>query len=203
VLLVAVGAVLVLDPSLLVHQVHLGTAPSWSQLIFALSVAMVAYTGIETVSNMAEEARDPARDVPKAVNLVLVAVLAVYAGISVVALSALPVTVDAHGHYMTALGTTYEADRTHRLIVLLYASGNPFSPVNLVKDLVPATGADVSGQHESVDGNACLECHTSFRAISGGTGQFGSGEFHNGVRFLRFRQKHLYFHRQEYVVNVL
>ena len=31
-------------------------APSWTQLIFALSVAMVAYTGIETVSNMAEEA---------------------------------------------------------------------------------------------------------------------------------------------------
>jgi APA family basic amino acid/polyamine antiporter len=110
VLLVAVGAVLVLSPSLLVHQVHLGTAPSWSQLVFALSVAMVAYTGIETVSNMAEEARDPATDVPKAVNLVLVAVLAVYAGISVVALSALPVTAGAQGHFTTALGTTYEAD---------------------------------------------------------------------------------------------
>ena len=63
-------------------------------------------------------------------------------------------------------GTTYEADKTHRLIVLLYASGNPFSPINLVKDLVPATGADVTGQHETVDGNACLECHTSFRAIT-------------------------------------
>lgn len=83
----------------------------------------------------------------------------------------------------TTAGTTYEADKAHRLIILLYASGNPFSPINLVKDLVPATGADVSGQHESVDGNACLECHTSFRAISGGTGQFGSGEFHNGVRY--------------------
>jgi basic amino acid/polyamine antiporter, APA family len=110
VLLVIVGAVLVLNPSLLVHQVHLGTAPSWSQLVFALSVAMVAYTGIETVSNMAEEAREPDRDVPKAVNLVLIAVLAVYAGISVVALSALPVTGDGHGHFATALGTTYEAD---------------------------------------------------------------------------------------------
>src|SRR3954447_15190582 len=94
VLLVLLGAVLVLDPSLLVSQVHLGTAPSWSQLIFALSVAMVAYTGIETVSNMAEEAREPDHDVPKAVNLVLIAVLGVYAGISVVALSALPVTQD-------------------------------------------------------------------------------------------------------------
>jgi APA family basic amino acid/polyamine antiporter len=110
VLLVAVGAVLVLNPSLLVNQVHLGTAPSWSQLVFALSVAMVAYTGIETVSNMAEEAREPDRDIPKAVNLVLIAVLAVYAGISVVALSALPVTQDAHGHFATALGTRYEAD---------------------------------------------------------------------------------------------
>jgi APA family basic amino acid/polyamine antiporter len=105
VLLVAIGAVLVLHPALLVHQVHLGTTPTWSQVIFALSVAMVAYTGIETVSNMAEEARDPGRDIPRAVNRVLIAVLVIYAGISVVALSALPVH---HGH--TALGTTYEND---------------------------------------------------------------------------------------------
>jgi basic amino acid/polyamine antiporter, APA family len=109
VLLVGLGLVLVFNPSLLVHQVHLGTAPSWSQLIFALSVAMVAYTGIETVSNMAEEAKDPGHDIPKAVNLVLIAVLGVYAGISVVALSALPVVQHA-GHYTTQLGTTFEND---------------------------------------------------------------------------------------------
>src|SRR5438876_11746092 len=41
-LLVAIGFVVILNPSLLVDQVHLGSAPSWSQLIFALSVAMVA-----------------------------------------------------------------------------------------------------------------------------------------------------------------
>jgi APA family basic amino acid/polyamine antiporter len=110
VLLVVVGCVLVLDPALLVHQVHLGVAPTWTQLVFALSVAMVAYTGIETVSNMAEEAKDPGHDVPKSVNLVLFAVLGVYAGISVVALSALPVTQDAHGHYSTLLGTQFESD---------------------------------------------------------------------------------------------
>jgi APA family basic amino acid/polyamine antiporter len=105
VLIVVLGLVLVFDPSLLLHQVHPGASPTWSELIFALSVAMVAYTGIETVSNMAEEARDPGRDVPRAVNLVLIAVLAVYAGISVVALSALPVV---HGH--TALGDRYAND---------------------------------------------------------------------------------------------
>ena len=104
-LVVLLGAVLVLNPTLLVHQVHLGTAPSLSQLIFALSIAMLAYTGIETVSNMAEEAQDPGNDVPRAVNFVLIAVLTVYMGISVIALSALPVT-HVGGHYQTLLGTT-------------------------------------------------------------------------------------------------
>src|SRR5207302_10417967 len=79
-LIIVVGAVFVLNPSLLVRQVHLGTVPTYGHLIFALSLAMLAYTGIETVSNMAEEARDPGRDVPRAVNLILIAVLGVYAG---------------------------------------------------------------------------------------------------------------------------
>src|SRR3954447_23013523 len=65
VLLVVLGAILVFNPSVLVNQVHLGTAPSFRELVFALSISMVAYTGIETVSNMAEEARDPDRDVPR------------------------------------------------------------------------------------------------------------------------------------------
>ncbi len=107
VLLVAVGAVLVLDPSLLIHQVHLGKVPSWHELIFALSLAMLAYTGIETVSNMAEEARDPGKQVPKAVNLVVLAVLGVYLGISMIALSALPVLHHGVG-YSHALGETYK-----------------------------------------------------------------------------------------------
>ncbi len=103
VLIICIGAVLVLNPSLLVHQVELGSTPTYSHLIFALSLAMLAYTGIETVSNMAEEAVDPGRDVPRAVNYILVAVLGVYAGMTIVALSALPVL--GHGsHAYTLLG---------------------------------------------------------------------------------------------------
>src|ERR1700758_3796423 len=105
VLIICIGAVLVLNPSLLVHQVELGSTPSYSHLIFALSLAMLAYTGIETVSNMAEEAVDPGRDVPRAVNYILIAVLGVYAGMTVVALSALPVI--GHGaNAYTLLGQT-------------------------------------------------------------------------------------------------
>lgn len=105
-LLVGIGIVLVLDPSLLIGQVHLGVAPSWSEVIFALSLAMLAYTGIETVSNMAEESKDPGRDVPKAVNLVVIAVLGLYAGISIVALSALPIIHHGVG-YSAELGKFY------------------------------------------------------------------------------------------------
>jgi len=118
--LVALGAILVLHPSVLVDQVHLGVAPSFSQLIFAVSISMLAYTGIETVSNMAEEARDPGEQVPKAVNLVLIAVLGIYAGISIVALSALPVTQDAAGHYSTQLGTTYANDPVLGIVAALH-----------------------------------------------------------------------------------
>jgi basic amino acid/polyamine antiporter, APA family len=122
ILLVGLGAVLVLSPSLLIHQVHLGIAPSWKELIFALSLAMLAYTGIETVANMAEESKDPGVQVPKAVNFVVLAVLGVYAGISVVALSALPVVHHGVGYsaelkqsfstpgYATALGHFFEND---------------------------------------------------------------------------------------------
>ncbi|HUB73586.1 MAG TPA: universal stress protein [Solirubrobacteraceae bacterium] len=121
-LLVGLGFVLVLNPKLLVDQVHLGVAPTWTRLIFALSVAMVAYTGIETVSNMAEEAKDPGEDVPRAVNRVVIAVLGVYAGISVVALSALPVVKHA-GHYATQLGTTYENDPVLGIVTRLGLHG--------------------------------------------------------------------------------
>ncbi len=103
ILIICIGVVFVLNPSLLVNQVDLGSTPTYSHLIFALSLAMLAYTGIETVSNMAEEARDPGRDVPKAVNLILIAVLGVYAGMTVVALSALPVIGHGAGAY-TLLG---------------------------------------------------------------------------------------------------
>jgi APA family basic amino acid/polyamine antiporter len=140
VLLVAVGAFLILDPGLLIHQVHLGVAPSWSQVVFALSLAMVAYTGIETVSNMAEEAHDPGRDVPKAVNLVLFAVLGVYAGISVVALSALPVVQDAHGHFATALGTRYEADPVLGIVSSLGIHG---TVLTVLRDYVGVLAATI------------------------------------------------------------
>jgi basic amino acid/polyamine antiporter, APA family len=90
-LLVLLGFVLVFSPSTLEANVHWGVAPTWSNLLLSIPVAMIAYTGIETVSNLAEEARDPVRTVPRSIGLVAVAVFAIYFTLPLVALSALPV----------------------------------------------------------------------------------------------------------------
>src|ERR671918_2283774 len=91
VLLVVVGVVLVLDPDLLVSQIDLGTSPTLSDFLIAIPVGMVAYTGIETISNMAEEARDYGHTIPRGMGLVVVAVFVIYAFLPAVALSAMPV----------------------------------------------------------------------------------------------------------------
>jgi APA family basic amino acid/polyamine antiporter len=103
--LVVVGLVLVFSPSTLVHNVHLGTFPTISNFLIAIPVGMVAYTGIETISNMAEEARDYGRTIPRSIAGVVIAVIAIYAFLPSVALSAMPVV---NGH--TELATTYAAD---------------------------------------------------------------------------------------------
>jgi basic amino acid/polyamine antiporter, APA family len=102
-LLVGLGAVLVFSGHTLLHNVQLGTVPHWKNFLIAIPVGMIAYTGIETISNMAEEAKDEAKTIPKAINRVVIAVFAIYAALPAVALSALPV-VKIHGQYQTLLG---------------------------------------------------------------------------------------------------
>ncbi len=109
VVLVGIGVVLVLSPQVLVDNVHLGVAPTWSDFALGIAVGMIAYTGIETISNMAEEAKDAARTIPRSVGLVVAAVLGLYLLIPIVALSAMPV-VHHGGEYTTALGSTYRDD---------------------------------------------------------------------------------------------
>ena len=70
-LLVVVGILLVLSPHVLVDNVHLGVAPTWKNFLVAIPVGMIAYTGIETISNMAEEARDETKTIPRAIKFVV------------------------------------------------------------------------------------------------------------------------------------
>jgi APA family basic amino acid/polyamine antiporter len=91
VVLVGIGIVLVFDADLLVRQIDLGTTPTLGDFLIAIPVAMVAYTGIETISNMAEEARDYGKTIPRGMALVVAAVAVIYTFLPAVALSAMPV----------------------------------------------------------------------------------------------------------------
>ncbi len=109
VLMVVVGALLVFSPQTLVDNISLGVAPTWTDFLLAVPLGMIAYTGIETISNMAEEAKDEAITIPKAIARVRTAVYAIYFTLPVVALSALPVTRDpATGEHSTLLGVPEE-----------------------------------------------------------------------------------------------
>ncbi|HEV8153099.1 MAG TPA: amino acid permease [Solirubrobacteraceae bacterium] len=103
-LLVLIGIILVLSPQTLVDNVHLGVAPTWENFLIAIPVGMIAYTGIETISNLAEEARDERKTIPAAIKRVVIAVFAIYATLPAVALSALPVFQNSEGEYVTRLG---------------------------------------------------------------------------------------------------
>lgn len=73
-------------------------APSWPDFIRGTVMAMVAYTGIESIAQLSAEAKRPARTVPRAVLLTMGTLIAVYLGIALVALSAVT---------PRELGTTY------------------------------------------------------------------------------------------------
>ena len=91
VLIMLIALVLLFSPSVLLSQIHWGVAPTWGQFLYGLAIGTVAYTGIETISNMAEEAHNPDKDVPRSMNFVIIAVLVVYIGMPLAALSSMNV----------------------------------------------------------------------------------------------------------------
>src|SRR5262245_50879844 len=101
-LLVVLGFALLWSPDALTKGVSLGTAPTWHNIVFAFPLAMLAYTGLETVSNLAEEARRPGVQLPRGVFGGIGAVVVVYVAIAFVGLMAFPVE---HGE--TRLGTEW------------------------------------------------------------------------------------------------
>jgi APA family basic amino acid/polyamine antiporter len=89
-LLVALGLALLFSPHALARGTSLGSSPSWHSIAFALPLAMLAYTGLETVANLSEEARRPGRDLPRSLFGAVGFVVVLYAAIAVVGLSAFP-----------------------------------------------------------------------------------------------------------------
>ncbi|MDP2720129.1 MAG: APC family permease [Dehalococcoidia bacterium] len=90
--LVTLGVVLILLPNpgvLFEHMFSQGNWPTTQNLVFGVAIAALCFTGVETVSQLAEETRKPAERIPHAYLIMIVAVLLLFGGISIVALSAM------------------------------------------------------------------------------------------------------------------
>jgi basic amino acid/polyamine antiporter, APA family len=111
IVLVILGVIILLDFQKIIEGIHLGVAPTWGNFLAGVSIAMVTYTGIETISNLSEEAKDPGRNVPRATWWVIIAVLFVSAFLPTIGISVFPVHYDPVAHsYTTDLATTWKAD---------------------------------------------------------------------------------------------
>lgn len=93
VVIIAIGVATLLNIDLIVDHIRINVpnvdwSPSWSDFFKGVAMAMVAYTGIESIAQLAAEAQKPVKTVPRAVIFTMFVLLFVYLGISVVALSA-------------------------------------------------------------------------------------------------------------------
>jgi basic amino acid/polyamine antiporter, APA family len=108
--LVVLGLMLLLNLRTVIENIHLGVAPTWGNFLASVSIAMVTYTGIETISNMSEEAKNPGRSVPRATFAVIAAVLFVSAFLPTIGMSVFPVHPDGTGGFTTDLASTWKDD---------------------------------------------------------------------------------------------
>ena len=100
--IVVLGLVLFFDPHTLLDPIQLGTAPSWSNLVFALTITVIAFTSLESAAGLAGEVRAGRGALRRLIVSGMALVVIGYVGIAVVAVTALPVH-DGH----TALGGRY------------------------------------------------------------------------------------------------
>ena len=118
--LVVLGLVLLLNIRTVIDNIHLGVAPTWGNFLASVSIAMVSYTGIETISNLSEEAKNPGKSVPRATFWVIAAVLFVSAFLPTIGMSVFPVHM-VNGMFTTDLGTVWKSDPVSGIVTVGFA----------------------------------------------------------------------------------
>ncbi|MFH1454567.1 MAG: APC family permease [Armatimonadota bacterium] len=109
VFLLVLGVLFLFNLPTLINQIHWGVAPTWKNLLISFSVVMVSFTGIETISNMAEEAKDPEKTIPKSIWWTVTVAIFMFLGLASIGLSCMPVKL-VNGEYTTILVTQYIND---------------------------------------------------------------------------------------------
>jgi APA family basic amino acid/polyamine antiporter len=144
-----IGVVMIINLPVLLQNVHWGVAPTVEQLLFGISISMVAYTGIETVANLGGEAREPSKSIPRAVLLVFGTVIILYTFLSMTAMSAFPVYQGADGAWVSDLTRLYLDDPIQGIVWAMPETIRPllgfWVAILAVTILIIATNAGILG----------------------------------------------------------
>jgi len=89
--LITLALMFFFNPQLIMERI-VNYWPSPQDFLFGIAIAAIAFTGIETISQMSEETKRPEVRGPRALLITTIVVLVVYAGISVSAFSTMPPT---------------------------------------------------------------------------------------------------------------
>ena len=100
--IVVIGLALFFSPETLLDPIHLGVSPTWGQFIFALTIAAISFTSLESAAGLAGEVRISRERLKRLVWSGTATVMFLYVGIALVAVTALPVE-----HGQTELATRY------------------------------------------------------------------------------------------------
>lgn len=103
--IVVLGMALFFNPHTLTAPINLGTSPTWGNLVFALTIAVIAFTSLESASGLAGEVRIGRRGLKRMVGSMTATVAFLYVGIALVAVTALPVRnghTELAGRWLTA-----------------------------------------------------------------------------------------------------
>lgn len=102
-------------------QIGLGNdwSPTWWEFLKGTAMAMVAYTGIEAITQLAAETKKPGTTIPRAIKWTMVTLIVLYFGISVVGFSVVS---------PRELGTTYLQDPVAGIVAQFPIGGALLAP---------------------------------------------------------------------------
>lgn len=141
VLVIAIGFSTLLNINYVIDHIRMNVpnvswSPTTGNFFKGLAMAMVAYTGIESIAQLASESRKPIRTVPRALILTTCVLILIYQGISFVAFSAVS---------PQELGTTYLMNPIAGIVDALPFGSQILSPAIAIIAAVVLTVASIAG----------------------------------------------------------
>ena len=125
------------------NTVHFGTSPTYPNFLYAITIAMSSYLGIEVISQSAGETRRPAKNIPRAVFLISAATV-----IAALSFSSLAVNVRSYQDFIDPMTMTQAINHPVAFIASAFPNGWIFASLASilgVSVLLVASNAGIVG----------------------------------------------------------